>query len=391
MLSTFQFARLPKVAFGPGVAARLPNLLGGFRGPVLLVASGSAQRSPQWTALRGDLAAAGRTVFRFPVKGEPSPELVDAAVDEHRAHGIDVVVAWGGGSALDAGKAISAMLRQPGSVVDYLEGVGDPAAHSGAKVPFVAVPTTAGTGSEATKNAVLSRVGPGGFKRSLRHDNFVPDVAVIDPELALTCPPEVTAACGLDAFTQLLESFVSTAASPLTDAMAWSGLERIAASLLRASRHGDNLAARADMAYAAFLSGVTLANAGLGAVHGLAGVLGGLFPIPHGVACGALMGAVAATTIDRLRTAHGEDHPALRKYARVGALLAGRAELDVAAGCEALVEAVAAWLDELQMPRLSAFGIGEADLDRIVAGAENKNNPIALSAEDLRGILLARL
>jgi alcohol dehydrogenase len=129
----------------------------------------------------------------------------------------------------------------------------------------------------------------------------------------------------------------------------------------------------------------------LGAVHGLADVLGGLFPIPHGVACGALMGAVAATTIDRLRTAHGEDHPALRKYARVGALLAGRAELDVAAGCEALVEAVAAWLDELQMPRLSAFGIGEADLDRIVAGAENKNNPIALSAEDLRGILLARL
>ena len=191
--------------------------------------------------------------------------------------GIDVVLSTGGGSVIDAGKAVSAMLRVEGSVAEYLEDVGT-RKHPGTKVPFVAVPTTAGTGCEATRNAVLSRVGPDGFKKSLRHDNFLPDAAVVDPVLTLSCPPDITAACGLDALTQLLESFVSTKASVLTDVLALSGLEHIGNSLVPAcTNSGQDIDMRANLSYAALMSGITLTSAGLGTVHGFASSIGGLF------------------------------------------------------------------------------------------------------------------
>ncbi len=393
VVSAFRFSRTPRVVLGEGAVRGLPEMLRPFGGSVLLLTGArSLQSSGRLEALLDGLRGVSADVFHRVVKGEPSPDDVDGLVSAHRDRSVSVVVAVGGGSVLDAGKAVSAMLRVPGSVFPFLEGVGGGRGHSGVKVPFVAVPTTAGTGSEATKNAVLSRVGPEGFKKSLRHENFVPDVALLDPELSLACPPELTAACGMDAFTQLLESYVSTAASPLTDALAWSGLEMVAENLLRVCTGGGGDAkARGGMAYAALMSGITLANAGLGLVHGLASAVGGLFPVPHGVVCGTLMASVNRVTIEKLLELSYPKHLGLLKYARVGALLSGRADRGVEGGCALLMETLESWTDLLRIPRLGAFGVKESDMEAIVAGAGNKNNPVALEPDEIRTVLRARL
>ena len=342
--------------------------------------------------LLADLKARGVDSFPITVEGEPSPDLVDRTAAENRGRSIDVVVGIGGGSAVDTAKAISAMLLQKGSAVDYLEDVGTGAIHDGRKVPCIAVPTTAGTGAEATKNAVLSRIGPDGFKKSLRHDHFVPNVAIVDPELSLSCPPDVTAACGMDAFTQLLESYVSTGASPMTDALALSGIEACARSLVKVCTSGaTDVAARSDMAYAALLSGITLANAGLGIVHGLASPIGGYFDIPHGVVCGTLVGVASEVTIRKIHETAGPDCEALRKYARAGALIAGRKTEDVDEGSRLLLETVQAWIEDLDIPSLGTYGVTEDDLDRIVKSAGCKNNPAKLTREGIREICARRL
>ncbi len=438
MIAPFAFARTPRILFGAGKAAGLPKLLRGFGGAALLVTGHGSYKTAQWDRLMADLGRDGTRHVHVTLRGEPSPDFVDEVVRQFQAEDIGVVVAWGGGSVVDAGKAISAMLPRGESVLDYLESVGARNLPDGRKTPFVAVPTTAGTGSEATKNAVLSRIGTGGFKKSLRHDDFVPDIAVIDPELALHCPPEVTAACGMDAFTQLLEAYVSPIASPLSDALAWSGLECVARSLLPVCGEGaEDLAAREDMAYAALMSGIVLANAGLGIVHGLASPIGGRFAIPHGVVCGTLMAAATAANIARLEAEYGEAHPALKKYARVGALLGhppyppvhggvglddrsiparhGGVGLDdrsiparhggvgiddrsiparhggVGRGALLLIERLTEWTEALRIPRLGAYGIAAADLPCIAAQAENKNNPVPLSSEEILRILEKRI
>ncbi len=219
-----------------------------------------------------------------------------------------------------AGKAVSAMIPVEGSITDYLEGVGD-REHPGTKIPFIAMPTTSGTGSEMTKNAVISEVGEHGFKKSLRHNNFIPEMAIIDPEMMLSCPAGLTAASGMDAFTQLLESYVSRQANPMTDALALQGLKQIKNYLLRAYLEGDNnLEARSGMALAAMFSGITLAHAGLGLVHGFASPLGAYFDIPHGVVCGTLMAPVFAYTIENL--IDQPDHPAIHKLVIVSKVFA---------------------------------------------------------------------
>jgi len=393
VMNAFRFARIPRIVFGKGELNDLAGILGTFGSNVLVVTGArSLESSGRMASLFADLRGASLEVFHSAVDGEPTPEHVDAVASEYRDRGVDVVLAVGGGSVLDAGKAVSAMLCQEGSVFRFLEGVGSGPPHDGNKVPFVAVPTTAGTGSEATKNAVLSRVGQEGFKKSLRHDNFVPDVALLDPELAVSCPPGVTAACGMDAFTQLLESYVSTAASPMTDALALSGLEQVAENLVRACTDGaGDLDVRGGMAYAALISGMTLANAGLGLVHGLASVVGGLFPVPHGVVCGTLMGAANRASIEKIRGQHGPSHPALQKYARVGALFGGRVDSDPEKGWSLLLEKVETWTEQLKIPRLGAFGVKESDLDAIIAGTGNKNNPVSLDPDEIRSVLRERL
>ena len=392
-LPPFSFYRTPRLAFGPGRLAEIAAILGRFGRHVLLVTGGrSLARTGRLDHLVSIFKENAIGFDRITVTGEPSPELIDDATAHYRPRQIDAVLAVGGGSVLDAGKAISAMLTQQASVCDFLEGIGKKV-HSGRKIPFIAVPTTAGTGSEATKNAVLSRIGAAGYKKSLRHDNFVPDVTLIDPQLMVTCPSDTTAACGMDALTQLIEAYVSTAASPMTDALSLDAIGRVHQNLAAAGSHGSNdIAVRSQMAYAAFISGVVLANAGLGIVHGLASPAGGFFDIPHGVVCGTLLAAATRTNIAVLR-ASGDPLAALTKYGRIGALLSNRdfTVQRTRTFCDLLVEKLEEWTDRLHMPRLGRYGIKTDDIDKLAAGAGLKNNPARLDAGHIRDIVAARL
>lgn len=387
---SFTFSRVPAIHFGKGTLSLLPNKVSISGKKCLLVSGASSLRaSGRLDVVLKLLKQEGITAYPISVSGEPSPEFVDSAVNEFSSKGIEVVVAIGGGSAIDAGKAISAMLPTGRPVVEYLEVVGTKV-HDGRKVPFIALPTTAGTGSEATKNAVLSRTGKDGFKRSLRHDNFVPDIAIIDPELAMGTHREVTASTGLDALTQLIESYVSTEASPMTDALAWSGLEKIKSSFIPLiTDAGMEIIHRSAMAYAALMSGITLANAGLGVVHGIASPLGSLFGIPHGVACGTMLAAAVRATIQKLMAT--DQDALLQKYARLGALFTGCDVRETGLACERLVQFLEEWTEQLNMPRLSSYGIQNEDFDAIIAQSGNKNNPARLTREEIAAMLEQRL
>jgi len=288
-ITDFSISRLPRIEFGSGTLAKLPMIAGEYGTHALLVTgAGSLRASPFWPTVTAGLRAQGISWLHLAIPGEPSPQMVDEAVRALRTESIDVVIGIGGGSALDAAKAIAGLLKTGNSVMDHLEGVGPELPYVGPATPFIAVPTTAGTGSEATKNAVLSVQGPDGFKKSFRDEKLVAEYALIDPDLLATCPPTVIAANGMDAFTQLLESYVSSRAAPLTDSLAWGGMKAARDGLLASHADAGDAAARERMAYAALVSGITLAQVGLGSVHGLAAPLGALFPIPHGVACGTL-------------------------------------------------------------------------------------------------------
>ncbi len=392
-LRPFYFARLPRILFGEGTFQKLYEAILGYGKTTLIVTGGNSFRNTdRFDTLVNQLVKHSINVYDVSVNGEPSPDLIDKIVNTYRNEHIDVVVAIGGGSVLDAGKAISAMLTQNDSVMEYLEGVGSGKIHNGEKVPFIAVPTTSGTGSEATKNAVLSRVGENGFKKSLRHDNFVPDVAILDPILTISCPTHITAASGLDAFTQLLGAYLSTEASPMTDTLALSGLEYIKDCLVPACTKGArDINVRAGMAYASLMSGVVLANAGLGIVHGFASPIGGYFDIPHGVVCGTLVGEAVNMNIKSLRQMGNKDDISLKKYAKVGALFTGCNERDIEESCNQLIAKIDEWIELLKIPRLGVYHINENDLDEIVEGTGNKNNPVTLTKDQMKQILRNRL
>jgi len=262
----FSIARLPRIEFGAGTLEKLPAIAAGYGKRALLVTgAASLQESPRWETLQHGLQKAGIDWKHATVSGEPSPDMVDDTVRHFRPLRAEVVIAIGGGSVLDAGKAIAGLLRTDDSVMDYLEGVGPEKPYSGPAVPFIAAPTTAGTGSEATKNAVLSTRGEHGFKKSFRDERLVPEYAVVDPDLLSTCPPAQIAANGMDALTQLMESYVSTRANPMTDALALDGIRSARDSLLPLYENpAEATDARVGMAYAALLSGITLAQTGLG-------------------------------------------------------------------------------------------------------------------------------
>jgi alcohol dehydrogenase class IV len=385
----FMFTRTPNIRFGAGTISEIPEIIRVYGKTILLITGGhSFPHSEHFRKLTAALREWNITWCSVAVSGEPSPDLIDRVTDEYRGQNIDTVLAIGGGSVIDSGKAVSAMLTKDGSVFDYLEGVGTGKKHDGRKVPLIAAPTTAGTGSEATKNAVLSRIGPDGFKKSIRHENFIPDYAVVDPELALSCPPDITAACGLDAFTQLLESYVSVKASPLTDALAWSGMETMKDALIPAASDGAaSVEVRADMAYGALMSGISLANAGLGVVHGLASAIGGKHPIPHGVICGILLEPATRVTMQRLLKCGPDGEQLLAKYGRVGYLVAGKSGQNDWWGCDLLLERISSWREALRLPRLSDYGIHRAEIEAIAASAGNGNNPVKLNREEIVSIL----
>ena len=374
---------------------QLPGLAARYGKHVLLVTGRSAIRdAPIWTELLRGLEAHGITWLDVKVETEPSPYLVDKEVARLQDCAIDVVVGIGGGSALDAAKAIAGLLRPGNSVMDHLEGVGPERPYSGPATPFIAVPTTAGTGSEATKNAVLSLHGEHGFKKSFRDESLIAEYAVIDPDLLASCPAPVIAANGMDALTQLLESFVSTKANPFTDALALDGLRITRDSLLVWYRQGAAATdARSGMAYAALLSGITLAQVGLGSVHGPAAPLGAFFPIPHGVACGTLVAAATKINIQALKQ-RTPASIALRKYAQLGRLLGNDETLGDLAAHDTLIEILNKWTWEMDLPRLNHYGISVDDLSRIVTnsrGSSMKTNPILLTDDEIESVLRMRL
>jgi len=300
------------------------------------------------------------------------------------------VAAIGGGSVIDTGKAIAILLGNGGDPLDYLEVIGSGRAIIQPAVPCIAVPTTAGTGAEVTANAVLASPEHR-LKASLRSPLMIPRIALVDPQLTVSCPPPVTAASGLDALTQCLEPLVSPRASPLTDGLASEGLRRAAAGLRAAYADGQDLTARADMATCALLGGMALANAKLGAVHGLAGVIGGIAEVPHGIACATLLAPVIEANVRALRSQDQGVHRALDRYARAARLLTGEPAASVQDGL--------AWIRQtltlLAVPGLATFGVGPEQADEIAAKAltssSMQGNPVALNHGDLKAILLLAL
>jgi alcohol dehydrogenase class IV len=313
--------------------------------------------------------------------------MIDDAVRQTGSEKTDLVVAIGGGSVLDAGKAISAMLYKPDSVKEYLEFVGTKE-HPGTKVSFIAVPTTSGTGSEATKNAVISRTGENGFKRSLRHDNLVPEIAMVDPELTVSCPAEITSASGMDCFTQLAEAYLSTRSNPYTDALAIEGLKSIMTSLVRVCKDGCDIEARTGMSFAALTSGICLANAGLGVVHGFASSLGARYDIPHGLICGTLMPAANEVNIRLLRK--GNNPEALAKYIALGRLFLKKKEGSNDYFIDGFIDYLYRLSEEIKLPGLKTAGADKSDFELIIKNTECKNNPVKLSNEELLEILQKR-
>jgi len=393
-VTDFSLSRLPLIEFGSGTLAKLPGIARGYGAHALLVTgAGSLKVSPFWPAVTTALKAQGMSLLHLAIPGEPSPLMVDEAVRALRAEPIDVVIGIGGGSALDAAKAIAGLLKPGNSVMDHLEGVGPELPYAGPATPFIAVPTTAGTGSEATKNAVLSVQGADGYKKSFRDEKLVAEVALVDPDLLATCPPAVIAANGMDAFTQLLESYVSSRAAPLTDSLAWGGIKVARDGLLALYADAGDAAARGRMAYAALVSGITLAQVGLGSVHGLAAPLGAFFPIPHGIACGTLVATATRINIETLRSREPA-HPALEKYAQVGRLLSKQGQLDQQDAHASLVDTLESWTHELALPTLAHYGVTQADIPRIVAnsrGSSMKTNPIRLEDNEIAAIVAARI
>jgi alcohol dehydrogenase len=390
--AAFSLGRLPRIEFGAGAFANIPDIVARYGNRVMLVTgSRSFPSTPHWDSLVSAFDAADVTWHHVSIDGEPAPQLVDAVVEGYAATVVDVVLGVGGGSALDAAKAIAGLLRVQRSVMDYLEGVGPELPYAGPAVPLIAAPTTAGTGSEATRNAVLSTAGHDGFKKSFRDERLVAQYAVVDPDLLATCPPRVIAANGMDALTQLLESFVSLRASAFTDALAVSGLQAVREGLLPwyEGTAADASAARSRMAYAALLSGITLAHCGLGSVHGLASPLGAFYPIPHGVVCGTLVATCTAVNIEALR-ARAPDSVALDKYAEAAAILCGGPFRSREAAWEALVNLLAEWTQRLELPRLGDYGLQAGGLDHVVAhsrGSSMKTNPLVLTDAEIRTCL----
>jgi alcohol dehydrogenase class IV len=389
MVKPFQFASVPKILFRCGVIAELPGIIKLYRGKTAIVTGkNSFIQSGHAIKLFHDLEIAGIEYHIISVPAEPSPQIIDEAVGKLYNEEIKLVIGIGGGSVLDAGKAVSAMMHKSESVVEFLEGVGSKD-HPGTKIPFIAVPTTSGTGSEATKNAVISQIGINGFKRSLRHDNFVPDIALVDPELTLQCPRDITAASGMDCFTQLTEAYLSDKSNEYTDALAMEGLKAIKASLIRSYANGENIDARTGMSFAALTSGICLANAGLGVVHGFASSIGGRYNIPHGLVCGTLMASSNEINVRELRK--NSNSGALKKYALLGELfLDGKGKTE-----DYYIDGFIGYLhkltDDLQLPGLGKFGLEEVDIGLICKLTEIKNNPIKLSLEDLEEIVRSRL
>ncbi len=382
----FEFTTTTRIIFGPGTLKEAGPVAKEFGQRALVVTGSSPNRVSRLTEI---LHGAGVSSVSFAVTGEPAITTVEAGVELAKRERCDVVISLGGGSVIDAGKAIAAMLTNPGELLDYLEIIGHGKPLPASPAPFIAIPTTAGTGAEVTRNAVLASPKHR-IKVSLRSALMLPRVALVDPELTLDLPRNVTAASGLDALTQLIEPYLSCRANLLTDTLCIEGIRLAARALPRVCENGHDLAARENMALASLWSGMALANAGLGAVHGFAGPIGGMFPAPHGAVCAALLPHVMAMNLRALRERQ-PDSEALRKFGDVARLLTGDANASADDGASWLT----ALVRDLQIPPLSRYGITPAHtaelVEKAAAASSMKGNPLPLTAEELKEVLTAAL
>ena len=379
---TFEFSTADRIVFGAGTVKQVAPAAAGFGRRVLLVTGRTPERSQ---FLDSELEAAGLDVIRFAVTGEPTVATVRSGIDLAREHFRDVVVAVGGGSVIDTGKVIAAMLANTDDLMEYLEIVGNGTPIPLPPVPFIAVPTTAGAGAEVTRNAVVG-VTEAGVKVSMRSPMMLPRLAVVDPELTHSLPPETTAATGLDALTQLVEAFLSRFANPLADGLCREGLSRTAWALRRVCADGSDAEAREAMSLASLFGGMALANAKLGAVHGLAAPLGGRFDAPHGAVCGRLLPEVFRANLQALRE-RAPQSPALPRMVELGRMFTGNPDAGAADA--------AAWLDalaeELMVPPLTTYAVDPSAFPEIAEKASKassmKGNPVALTPDELIAIL----
>ena len=374
----FEFTAPPKIIFGAGSSREVSALAKGFGNRALLVTGGNVRRAEK---LLTEFSAGGITTRIFQAPGEPEIATIEDGVVFAKKGNCDVVISFGGGSVVDAGKAIAAMMTNDGELLDYLEIIGHGKPLTKPSAPFIAIPTTAGTGSEVTRNAVLGSPQRK-LKVSLRSPLILPRAAVVDPELTCDLPPTLTASTGLDALTQLIEPFVCSRANPMTDNFCVEGTRRAARSLREAVFNGKNKSAREDMAMASLFGGLALANAGLGAVHGFAGPIGGSFPAPHSAVCAALLPHVMAMNLRALREREPRS-PALNRYDRVAALLTGHPNATADAGVEWVRQLVA----DLPFRRLGTYGVKAEHVaglvDKATHASSMKANPIALTQAEL--------
>ena len=377
----FEFATATRILFGPGTARDLPSLAAVFGRRALWITGANSNRVEP---LRRALAAAPVETVSFVVATEPTTDLVTQGSRLAVESGCDMVIAMGGGSVLDGGKAIAAMSTNPGELLDYLEVIGRGLPIKNSPLPFIAVPTTAGTGTEVTRNAVLTSP-EARVKVSLRSPLLLARLAVIDPELTVGLPAALTASTGLDALTQLIEPYVSCRANPMTDGFCRSGIPLVKRSLRQAYRHPDDLAAREDMAMASLLSGLSLANAGLGIVHGFAAPIGGMFTAPHGAVCAALLPHAMEVNIAALRK-RDSSNVALSRFDAIAQWLTGQGNATAMDG----VSWVRNLVSELEIPSLQKYGITSRDVpilcEKAAQASSTKGNPLALVPEELEEI-----
>jgi alcohol dehydrogenase class IV len=382
----FEFATATRIVFGADTLTQVGALARELGRHAFVVTGRSSHRAARLLDL---LATAQVATTLCPIAGEPCVEEIVRGTAAARAAGCDCVIGFGGGSALDAAKAIAALLTNGGELFDYLEVVGRAQPLARPAAPCITIPTTAGTGAEVTRNAVLFSPAHR-VKVSLRSPHLLPRVALVDPRLTADLPPALTASTGLDALTQLIEPYTSSRAQPLTDALCVEGLRRAARALRRAYDDGVDAAAREDMAFASLCGGLALANAGLGAVHGFAGPLGGMFPAPHGAICAALLPHVVTANLTALR-ARAPGHEALRRYDDVARLLTGRGDATADDGVRWVESLVA----HLGIGSLATLHIGAGDVPAIVDAAlqasSMKANPIPLTRPELAAILASAL
>jgi alcohol dehydrogenase class IV len=378
----FEFSSTGRILFGSGCLQEVGKTSRQYGTHAFIVTGTDAANTDALIAL---LESNGVRWSIFPIAGEPSIDLVIEGVRKIRIEGCDHVIGIGGGSAIDTGKAVSAMLTNPGDLLDYLEVIGSGNQLTVPAAPFIAIPTTAGTGAEVTKNAVLSspkhRV-----KVSLRSPLILPSLAVVDPDLTVTCPQTTTAYSGMDALSQLIEPYVSIKANPLTDTLCREGIQRAAYSLRRAYQESKNREARQDMAIASLFGGLALANAGLGAVHGFSGVIGGMFPIPHGALCARLLPYAMEVNINALREREPHNQT-LQRYEEIARIVTGDKNAHMEDGIHWVSELIA----DLRIPSLREFGIKRQDFpvlaDLSLRSSSMKGNIIQLTDAELIEIL----